>query len=113
MMTKHRLSIGLEPDLYDLLATEAEEAGRPLADVVRDKLRASVFGCARPPRAAETVVRLLVEGLPDDEVLRRTLEAHPEARVSRESVSWHRSQARKECPSVPTQVEARKRWAQR
>lgn len=109
-MSKQRISIGLEEDLYVALATEAEEAGRSIADVVRDRLRESVLGESRQERIGEMVRRLLLEGMPDEEVVSRVRHALPEARTSKESVAWYRSRMRKEGHDVPTQVEARRDW---
>ncbi len=109
-MTKQRISIGLEEDLYVALATEAEEAGRSIADVVRDRLRESVLGEGRQERVGEMARRLLLEGLPDEEVVARVLDALPDARTSKESVAWYRSRLRRDGQDVPTQVEARRSW---
>lgn len=109
-MSKQRISIGLEEDLYIALAMEAEEAGRSIADVVRDRLRESVLGQGRQERVGEIAERLILDGLPDEEVLKQVLEALPEARTSKESVAWYRSKLRKEGQNVPSQVEAKRAW---
>lgn len=109
-MPKQRLSIGLEEDLYTALATEAEDAGRSIADVVRDRLRESVLGGPRQERVGEMAERLLSEGLPDEEVVRRVRATLPDAQTSKESVAWYRSRLRKEGRDVPTQVNARRAW---
>ena len=109
-MAKQRLSISLESDLYDALAEEAEESGRSLADVVRDKLRQAVLGEERREGVGELAEKLIREGLPNEEVLFQIQREIPDAQTSDASVRWYRSQMRKRGEDVPTQVEARRNF---
>ncbi|MEM9899977.1 MAG: ribbon-helix-helix protein, CopG family [Pseudomonadota bacterium] len=110
MGKRRRVAVGLEEDLHEAVQTMAEDQGRSVAEVVRDIVREAVLGEGHVEAVGETARRLLLEGLPDAEVLRRTLEQHPEANTSPESVSWYRSRMRREGLDVPSQVEARRRW---
>jgi hypothetical protein len=111
MTRSRRLSVSLEDDLHDALALEAEEAGRSLADVIRDRLRASVFGVQASGGVhgvGDLAERLLSEGLTNEAVLGRIRAEMPDARTSLSSVAWYRSNMKRRGLPVISQVEAKR-----
>ncbi|MDF2231579.1 ribbon-helix-helix protein, CopG family [Albimonas sp. CAU 1670] len=114
MGRSHRLSVSLDDDLYEALALEAEEAGRSLADVIRDRLRASVLGdgaVGEVRNVGELAESLLAQGLTNEAVLTEVRRRLPDAKTSLASVAWYRSNMKRRGLSVISQVEARRKAA--
>ncbi|MEM0961695.1 MAG: hypothetical protein AAGK21_04015 [Bacteroidota bacterium] len=106
---RRRVAVGFDDDVHGLLEEMAYDEGRSVADVVKGIVLERVLGMTAEG-IGDTARRLILEGLPDEEVLARTLEAHPGASTSRASIRWYRSNMRKDGLDVPSQVEARRRW---
>ncbi|SFJ33481.1 ribbon-helix-helix protein, CopG family [Albimonas pacifica] len=109
-----RLSVSLDDDLYQALALEAEEAGRSLADVIRDRLRASIFGeeaVGEVRNVGELAESLLAQGLTNEAVLAEVRRRLPDAKTSPASVAWYRSNMKRKGLPVISQVEARRKAA--
>ncbi len=108
MAKSNRLSLSLEDDLYDALVEEAEDQGRPIAEVIRDHLRNSVLGQEKQKPIVELAERLLMGGLTNEAVLEKILEERPEARTSLASIAWYRSNLKKHGKPVISQVQAKR-----
>ena len=108
------MNLTLEDDLHVALAAEAEETRRSLADVIRDRLRQSVFGegAEGPAKGVGGLaMKLLAKGYSNERVLEEVQRAYPEAKTSLSSISWYRSDMKRRGMKVITQVEARSREA--
>ena len=111
MARSFRMNLTLEDDLHNALALEAERSRRSLADVIRDRLRSSVFGnnAESPARGiGELAQKLLSEGLTNEQVLAEVRQQFPDAATTMASVSWYRSDMRRRGLKVLTQVEAKR-----
>lgn len=111
-----RINVSLEDDIFEALTAEAETTGRSVADVVRERLRVSLFGEGHspPPRnVGELAQALLAEGMTDEQALSGVLDAFPDASTSKKSIAWYRSDMKKKGLPVLSQLEARKRQAQK
>ncbi|MEM6288805.1 MAG: hypothetical protein AAF845_16830 [Bacteroidota bacterium] len=105
----------LDEALRSELERRAEESGRPIAELAREAVRVGLFGEeTSPPVAIGDMARsLILEGLTNEAVVERVLAAVPDAKTSKESVAWYRSDMKKRGLPVPSQVEARRRQAGR
>lgn len=112
MAAGRRVSLILEDDLYRLIEQEAEDAGRPISGVIRDRLREAFFEAheEQPIRGiGDLAERLLMQGLSNEAAREKVLEAFPDARTSLASIAWYRSNLRRKGKPVISQVDARRR----
>jgi plasmid stability protein len=115
MARSYRLTLALDDDLRDALLAKSEETERPVADVARDLLRSAFFGEEpdRPKSVGELAQSLLADGLTDEQVVERVLEAIPDASTTKKSVAWYRSDMKKRGLPVLSQVEAKRLQAEK
>ena len=108
MAKSNRLSISLEDDLYEALIEEAEDQGRPIAEVIRDHIRNSVFGTESHKPIARLAEKYLMEGLTNAAVLEKIKKDRPDARTSMASIVWYRSNLKRQGKDVISDVQAKR-----
>ena len=111
MARSFRMNLSLDSDLHVALEEIALDQRRSLGDVIRDLLRESVFGSEAdgPIKGVGELARqLILDGLPNKAVLDAVQKKFPEAQTTADSISWYRSQLRREGKSVPTSLEAQR-----
>lgn len=111
MARSFKMNLTLEDDLHQVLAAEAEDTRRSLADVIRDRLRESVLGGSKAEAkgVGGLAVKLLSKGYTNERVLEEVQKAFPQAKTSLSSISWYRSDMRRRGVKVLSQIEARSR----
>lgn len=114
MALSPRINVTLDEDVLSVLTKEAEENDRSVAEVIRSRLRESVFGQGHeraPQTVGELAQSLLADGLTNDQVVAGVLDAFPDASTTKKSVAWYRSDMKKRGLPVLSQVEAKRRQA--
>lgn len=103
-----RITVSLPQDAYEALATEAEETGRRLSDIVRDAVTRHLFG-ERWKGVGDLVKEVVRSGGTNAEALAAVRSRFPEARTSPASVAWYRSHLRSEGEDIPTDAEVKRK----
>jgi|32_taG_2_1085360.scaffolds.fasta_scaffold01098_4 predicted transcriptional regulator len=102
-----RLTIGLPSDVHLALEEMAEEAFRPIADLVRDAVLEHLAS-DRWQGIGTAAAAMLRKGMTNQEVLAEIRQRFPTANTTAASVAWYRSDLRKKGEDVPTDVQARR-----
>lgn len=112
-----RLTLTLEPAVYEALAEKSARSGRSLADTAREILRAELLGADDVPQllgrtegVAELAEHAIRAGMTNEAAANHIRKNLPGANTTEASVRWYRSRMRKRGENVPTQVEARRNF---
>ena len=111
MARSFRMNLSLPADLHEAVEARATDERRPLGEVIRDILREHLLGSEAEPSVqgvGDLAMRLIRQGLPNEEVLERVREEFPDASTTMDSVYWYRSAMRRNGENVPTSVEAKR-----
>ena len=103
-MGKTRLSIDLEDELHEKLTEDAKRRDVPLAFLVRAVL-AKHLGVEEHETRTTMTVRMLREHASNDRIAEALQERFGDA--NRSSISWHRSNLRRQGESIPSDAEAK------
>ncbi|MEM7710761.1 MAG: hypothetical protein AAF264_08435 [Pseudomonadota bacterium] len=112
MARSFRMNLSLPADLHEAVEARATDERRALGDVIRDILRERLLGPDAEPLVqgvGELAMRLIREGLANQEVLEQVRHEFPDASTTMDSVSWYRSAMRRAGEDVPTSIEAKRR----
>ena len=106
-MSGTRITVTLPQDSYDALVIEAEIQRRKLSDLVRDAVVQMLSGerWQGIGQIAEDAIR---EGCTNEEALQRVRTKVRGANTTLASISWYRSNLRRNGENVPTDAEAQK-----
>ncbi|MEM7470978.1 MAG: hypothetical protein AAF340_06445 [Pseudomonadota bacterium] len=111
MARSFRMNLSLPADLHEAVEARATDERRALGDVIRDILRERLLGPDAEPAVqgvGDLAMKLIKEGLPNQEVLARVRKEFPDASTTMDSVSWYRSAMRRAGEDVPTSIEAKR-----
>jgi hypothetical protein len=107
MLKEARFSLTLDPAVHEGLRAIAEDRQTHVAEVVRSVLTELVEREVWSRTIGGTVLAGLKRGLSNEAVAEEVLAAHPGSAINPTTVSWYRTKARKEDPSIPRDREAR------
>lgn len=111
MARSFRMNLSLPADLHEAVEAKATDERRALGDVIRDVLREHLLGPEAEPSVqgvGDLAMRLIRQGMPNQQVLEQVREEFPDASTTMDSVSWYRSALRRQGEDVPTSIEAQR-----
>lgn len=100
------LKVMIRDETHDQLVQQAEEAARPLDDLVNELLDMKLQ--SKTKKTVGMVVEAAMrKGATNKQALALVRKTFPDAETSAASVSWYRTNLRKRGENVPTDQEAR------
>jgi plasmid stability protein len=105
------MTLSLPTDLHEAVEARATDERRALGDVIRDILREQLLGPDAEPSISgvgDLAMRLIGEGLPNQDVLDMVRQEFPDASTTMDSIYWYRSVMRRRGENVPTSSEAQR-----
>ena len=102
-----RIGVNLDEAVHEALLQLAEDREQTISAVARQAITEMVEREVWASTIGRDVVPLLKQGLDAKAIIKKMHQLHPGSRISEKTVAWYRSKARKEDPSILSEVQAK------